>query len=87
MANATGITHTAASAILQSKKNSPITISVVDINAPTSSGIQCELAVSINAQSDMIVFVRSARSFLPKNESGSFLSFSASVLRRTPLST
>ena len=33
-----------------------------------------------------MVFVRSARSFLPKNEKGIFLSFSARVLRRTPLS-
>ena len=38
--NATGITHTAARAILQSKKKRLMTTSVVEINAPTSSGIQ-----------------------------------------------
>ena len=82
--NATGITQTEARAILQSKKNKLI---VVETIPPTSSGIQCEEPVSIIAQSVMIVFVRSARSFLPKYERGIFLSFSASVLRLTPLST
>ena len=85
--NAIGITHTAARAIFQLKKNNPMTISVVEINAPISSGIQCELAVSIRAQSDIIAFVRSDKSFLLKNESGSRLNFSASALRLTPLST
>ena len=84
---ASGITHTAANAILQSKKNKLITTSVVEIIAPTSSGIQWELAVSNNAQSDMIVFVRSAKSFLPKKDSGILRSFSAKVRRLTPLST
>ena len=35
----------------------------------------------------MIVLVRSDKSFFPKNESGIFLNFSASVIRLTPLST
>ena len=54
---------------------------------PISSGIQCELAVSISAQSDMIEFVRSDKSFLPKKDNGRRLNFSASALRLTPLST
>ena len=87
MINATGITQTEARAILQSKKNKLITMIVVETIPPTSSGIQCEEPVSIIAQSVMIVFVRSARSFLPKYERGILLSFSASVLRLTPLST
>ena len=87
MIKATGITHTAASAILQSKKKRLITIMVVDKSAPASSGIQWDDAVSMVAQSVIMVFVRSARSFLPKNDNGSFLSFSASPLRLMPLST
>ena len=66
MINAMGITHTAASVILQSKKNKLITISVVEMSAPINSGIQWEDAVSNIAQSDIIVFVRSAKSFFPK---------------------
>ena len=87
MMNATGITHTAAIAIFQLKKNRLITTMAVDISDPTSSGIQWEDAVSMMAQSLIMVLVRSARSFLPKKESGIFRSFSARVRRLTPLST
>ena len=82
-----GTTHTAARAILQSKKNKLITMMTVDIMAPTSSGSQCEDAVSIIAQSVIIVLVRSAKSFFPKKESGILLSFSARLRLLTPLST
>ena len=85
--NDIGSTHSAAIAILQSKKNSPIATNAVDMHAPTSSGIKCDDAVSICAQSAIIVLVRSDKSFFPKNESGIFLNFSASVIRLTPLST
>ena len=85
--NETGSTHSAAKAILQSKKKRLNATSAVEIHAPISSGITWEETVSIVAQSAMIVLVRSDRSFLPKNESGIFLSFSASVMRLTPLST
>ena len=87
MINAIGITQIAASAIFQLKNNKLITMIVVDIIEPTNSGIQWELAVSIKAQSDIIEFVRSDKSFFPKKERGSLLNFSASVLLRTPLST
>ena len=52
-------------------------------------GIQegLETLRDLRAQSDIIVFVRSAKSFLPKYDNGNFLSFSASVRRLTPLST
>ena len=60
------MTQIAARAIRKSKKNKLITIIVVEIIAPINSGIQWELAVSKRAQSDIIVFVRSAKSFLPK---------------------
>ena len=83
---ATGSTHTAARVIRRSKKNRLITTIVAEIMAPISSGIKWELAVSSHAQSPIIVLVRSARSFLPKKDNGSFRSFSANVRRRTPLS-
>lgn len=60
------MTHTAAKAIFQLKKNKAITIIVIEIIEPISSGIQCELAVSINAQPDIMVFVKSDKSFLLK---------------------
>ena len=60
---------------------------IVESIEPISSGIQCELAVSILAQSDIMVFVRSDRSFFPKKDNGSFLNFSASARRLIPLST
>ena len=87
MAKDTGSTHNAARAMRQSKKNIPIDTRVVDIIDPKSSGIKCEKLCSKNVQSAMIVLVRSARSFLPKNDRGIFLSFSARVIRLTPLST
>ena len=59
----------------------------VDIIEPTSSGMKCENAVSKVVQSDINVLVKSARSFLPKNDSGIFLSFSAKVILLTPDST
>ena len=40
IAKDTGNTHKAAIAILQSKKNRPIATSVVDMHAPTSSGMK-----------------------------------------------
>ena len=81
-----GSTQSAAIAIRQSKKNNPMATIVVEMQAPTSSGTKCDDAVSIWAQSAMIVLVRSDRSFFPKKESGIFLNFSASVIRLTPLS-
>ena len=81
-----GSTQSAARAILQSKKNKLIAIIVVDISEPTSSGIQCEDAVSSVAQSAIIVLVRSDKSFLPKNERGIFLNFSARAILLIPLS-
>ena len=86
MKNDSGITHRAASASRQSKKNILTDISNVDSSEPTSSGIQCEDAVSSVAQSAIIVLVKSDRSFFPKKDSGKRRSFSASVTRRTPLS-
>ena len=81
-----GSTQSAARAILQSKKNKLIAIIVVDISEPISSGIQCEDAVSSVAQSAIIVLVRSDKSFLPKNERGIFLNFSARAILLIPLS-
>ena len=83
----TGSTHNAAIAILQSKKNKLSATNAVEIQAPNSSGIQCEDAVSSVAQSAMIVLVRSDKSFFPKKDSGILRSFSARLIRRTPLST
>ena len=85
--NETGTTQTAAIAIFQLKKNKHIDIITVDITEPTSSGMKCENAVSKVVQSDIIVFVKSARSFLPKNDNGIFLNFSAKVILLTPDST
>ena len=71
----------------QSKnKKSDAPTKAVEITAPISSGIQWLEAVSIIAESAIIVCVRSERSFFEKNESGSLRSFSASVVRRIPLS-
>ena len=63
---AIGITQTAASAILQSKKKRLMPMSVVEIIDPMSSGTQWDVPVSMVAASAMMVLVRSARSFLPK---------------------
>ena len=87
IANDTGSTHNDASAIRQSIIIRHTAMRLVEIIDPASSGIKCEKLCSRKVQSAMIVLVRSARSFLPKNESGSFLSLSASVTLRTPLST
>ena len=81
------MTHKAARAMRQSKTNIPAATSVVERIEPISSGIKWEKAVSSVVQSAIIVLVRSARSFFPKKDSGIFLSFSASVMRLTPLST
>ena len=86
MAKETGSTQRAARAMRQSKKNRLIAMSTVKIIDPKNSGIQCENAVSNVAQSDMMVVVRSARSFLPKKDSGSLRSFSAREILRTALS-
>lgn len=86
MRNDTGSTHKEARASRQSKKKRDMAIIVVEMMEPTSSGIQCEEAVSILAQSSMTAFVRSARSRLPKKDKGSFRRCSARDTRRTPLS-
>ena len=87
MRNATGITQKLASTILQSKNINMLTPTrLTEAIAPISSGIQWLDAVSIIAQSPMILVVRSAIFFFPKYESGSFLSFSAMVVLLTPLS-
>lgn len=83
---ATGSTHNAATAMRQSKKNRLSAISVVEIREPISSGIQWEDAVSNRSQSLMMALVRSVKSRLPKKDSGSWRSFSAREIRRTPLS-
>ena len=80
MAKDTGKTHSAASAMRQSKKKRLMEISSVEIIEPNSSGIKCEKLCSRNVQSAMMVLVRSARSFFPKKESGIFRSFSARVI-------
>ncbi len=87
MAKETGRTHRAAIAMRQSKENSPIAIRRVEMMEPASSGIKWEKLCSKKVQSAMMVLVKSARSFLPKKESGIFRSCSARVMRRTPLST
>ena len=86
MATDTGMTHRAASAIRQSKTNSPTEISTVEISEPKIPGIKWEQTFSSTSQSAMMVLVRSARSRLPKKDSGSFRSRSARVSRRMPLS-
>ena len=61
-------------------------MSVVEIIDPMSSGTQWDVPVSMVAASAMMVLVRSARSFLPKKDSGRRRSFSASAILRRPLS-
>ncbi len=87
MAKDTGSTHRAARAMRQSMQNSPAATRVVEQMAPASSGTKWEKLCSRKVQSAMMVLVRSARSFLPKKDRGSFRSRSARVMRRTPLST
>ena len=58
----------------------------VEIMEPKNSGIQCEKDCSSVVQSAMMVVVRSDKSRLPKKDSGSLRSFSASEMRRTELS-
>ena len=66
MRNETGSTHSAARAIRQSKENRLTATRAVEMQAPTSSGMKWEEAVSIRAQSAMMVLVKSDRSFFPK---------------------
>ena len=87
MAKEMGSTHSAASAMRQSKAKRPMATSVVETMAPASSGMKWEKLCSRNVQSAMIVLVKSARSFFPKKERGILRSRSASAMRRTPLST
>ena len=82
----TGITHSAASAMRQSKANSPMAMSTVEMSEPNSPGMKWEQVFSSTSQSAMMVLVRSARSRLPKKERGSLRSRSARASRRTPLS-
>ena len=82
----TGSTHNAAIAIFQFRKKVPMAISVVEMQEPASSGMKWEEAVSMAAQSAMVL-VRSDRSFFPKKDNGSFRSCSARAILRTPLST
>ena len=86
MSSDTGSTQSAASAMRQSKTKRHTAMMQVEIIEPKNSGIQCEKACSSFVQSAMMVVVRSERSRLPKKESGSFRSFSASAMRRTELS-
>ena len=87
MAKATGSTHRAARASRQSNASRPRAISRVERMDPASSGMKWEKLCSRKVQSAMMVLVRSARSFLPKKDRGILRSCSASVIRRTPLST
>ena len=82
----TGITHSAASAMRQSNAKRPSAISTVEISEPNRPGMKCEQVFSSTSQSAMIVLVRSARSRLPKKDSGSLRRRSARVRRRMPLS-
>ena len=82
----TGITHSAASAMRQSKASRLTAISTVEINEPNRPGIKWEQVFSSTSQSAMMVLVRSARSRLPKKDRGSLRSRSARFRRRTPLS-
>ena len=87
MAKDTGSTQRADSAMRQSYTRRQTAISTVEMTEPASSGMKWEKLCSRNVQSAIMVLVRSARSFLPKKERGIFRSCSASVMRRTPLST
>ena len=80
------MTQSAASAILGSNKNIPSEIRTVEISEPKSPGMKCEQVFSSTSQSDIIVLVRSARSRLPKKDSGSLRRRSARLRRRFPLS-
>ena len=86
MAMDTGITHSAASAMRQSNRNSPRAMSTVEIREPNRPGMKWEQVFSSTSQSAMMVLVRSAKSRLPKKDRGSFRSCSARVSRRMPLS-
>jgi len=86
MAMDTGMTHSAASAMRQSKANRLTAISTVEIREPKRPGMKCEQVFSSTSQSDMMVLVRSAKSRLPKKDRGSFRRRSAKLSRRTPLS-
>ena len=86
MAADTGMTHSAASAMRQSKRNRPSAMSTVEKSEPNRPGMKCEQVFSSTSQSAMMVLVRSARSRLPKKDSGSLRRRSASVRRRIPLS-
>lgn len=82
----TGITHSAASAMRQSKAKRSRAMSTVEIREPNRPGMKWEQVFSSTSQSAMMVLVRSARSRLPKKASGSFRKRSASARRRLPLS-
>ena len=71
----------------QGRTEVPTAISVVEIQEPTSSGMKWEDAVSMVAQSAIMVLVRSDRSFFPKKDNGILRSCSARAILRTPLST
>ena len=70
----------------QSNARRLMEIRTVEMIEPASSGIKCEKLCSKKVQSAMMVLVRSARSFFPKNDKGIFRRCSARVILRTPLS-
>ena len=73
-------------ASLQSKTASPTDIITNIRIVPNNCGIALENVLSNAVQSPIIVVVRSAKFFFSKNDSGSFLSFSASTIHRFALS-
>ena len=73
IAVATGSGQNAAMPKRQSKAIAPTTTMALDMPVPNSWGTTCMNSRSWSAQSFMMVFVRSDRSRLPKNDSGSIL--------------
>ena len=81
-----GNTQTTAKAIFQLTKNNAAANMQVLMIEPINCGMKCDEACSICAASSINAEVRSALSFLAKNDRGSLLNFSAKVIRLTPLS-
>ena len=87
IAVATGSGQNAAMPKRQSKAIAPTTTMALDMPVPNSWGTTCMNSRSWSAQSFMMVFVRSDRSRLPKNDSGSILRCSAMPSRLRALSS
>ena len=72
--------------ILQSMTNKLMAVMINMIIVPKNCGTALEKTRSNAVQSPIMVEVKSDKSLCPKKESGSFLSFSASVILRDALS-